>query len=535
MLTIRELIDCPSIGIWLEAGRAGEGRAIKAANVCSEPEPWRWLAAGELLMLPSTALPVDSHRQQLLVQLLDRQGMAGLIVSDTKGRLVFGTAMRETANRLGFPLLQVKWATPFAAVAAHVAEHAWDDLLKVIEVYRACNGADSQKVRVFLSDDVSAIVGVRIELVDHLTGMSLLTRSPAGQDICQTRRKYGPSTGGKTVTLNGLDYFVCPVGGHNVSLWVSTAQTLLGGQALEQLCSFFSAELQRSRLQDEHDADALRENMMEYFSGHIDSETMMSSLARRGLGLAPWRMIDCRAEDCATLRSRLGQQSIPHLALKYDGGASVLVGGEKFDERWLACSGDHQFFDSEPFWALDSLIDAAQSAAWRRQLDSESNKERVHAARRLVPVSLQQAKELVESVLGPLLQYDVGHRSDLVRSTEVFLEANRSWESASTELRVHRQTLRYRLGRVTELTGLRLDCMDDVVDLHVSLKVLRMMDSLPQLVTARIVSPGKQSSVRGAARRSRTGRRLETDARTGRTDSNKPVTAAGAGDQLDGK
>lgn len=58
---------------------------------------------------------------------------------------------------------------------------------------------------------------------------------------------------------------------------------------------------------------------------------------------------------------------------------------------------------------------------------------------------------------------------DLVRSLEAFLNHNGSWETASRALGVHRQTLRARMARVEELTGLSLDSADDRVLLMLAL------------------------------------------------------------------
>ena len=59
--------------------------------------------------------------------------------------------------------------------------------------------------------------------------------------------------------------------------------------------------------------------------------------------------------------------------------------------------------------------------------------------------------------------------ADLVPSLEAFLNHNGSWESASRALGVHRQTLRARMARVEELTGLTLDSADNRVLLMLGL------------------------------------------------------------------
>ncbi|MGX4694977.1 helix-turn-helix domain-containing protein [Streptomyces sp. JNUCC 63] len=50
-----------------------------------------------------------------------------------------------------------------------------------------------------------------------------------------------------------------------------------------------------------------------------------------------------------------------------------------------------------------------------------------------------------------------------LRSLRVFLSENNNWEAASSELGIHRHTLRQRMARVEELTGLSVTTTEDRV------------------------------------------------------------------------
>ena len=73
------------------------------------------------------------------------------------------------------------------------------------------------------------------------------------------------------------------------------------------------------------------------------------------------------------------------------------------------------------------------------------------------------------SLLAPLVDYDVRHGSDLVQTLRVFLEASGAWQQAATELHVHVNTLRYRIGRIEDLTQRDLSTMRDRVDFFLAL------------------------------------------------------------------
>lgn len=76
-----------------------------------------------------------------------------------------------------------------------------------------------------------------------------------------------------------------------------------------------------------------------------------------------------------------------------------------------------------------------------------------------------------DRLLGPLLEYDRDHRSDLVRTLERFLAHSGSWQRCAAAMHVHVNTLRYRIGRVEELTGRDLSSLEHRVDLFLALKL----------------------------------------------------------------
>jgi DNA-binding PucR family transcriptional regulator len=74
-----------------------------------------------------------------------------------------------------------------------------------------------------------------------------------------------------------------------------------------------------------------------------------------------------------------------------------------------------------------------------------------------------------DQVLGPLETYDAAHRSELMLTLRVFLEHAGSWTQAATALHVHVNTLRYRIGRIEELTGRDLNRFPDRVEVYLAL------------------------------------------------------------------
>jgi hypothetical protein len=88
-----------------------------------------------------------------------------------------------------------------------------------------------------------------------------------------------------------------------------------------------------------------------------------------------------------------------------------------------------------------------------------------------LPDELRQS--FCRRLLGPVRAYDQEHHSELVESLRVFLDCSGSWSQAAARLHLHVNTLRYRIGRVEELTGRDLSRFADRVDLFLALELSR--------------------------------------------------------------
>ncbi|GAA2234110.1 helix-turn-helix domain-containing protein [Herbiconiux moechotypicola] len=75
------------------------------------------------------------------------------------------------------------------------------------------------------------------------------------------------------------------------------------------------------------------------------------------------------------------------------------------------------------------------------------------------------------ALLGVLEEYDRRHGSALIESLRTFLSTNGVWLTAAEALHIHPNTLRYRMRRVEELTGRRLDSPEDRLDFALALSV----------------------------------------------------------------
>jgi Purine catabolism regulatory protein-like family/PucR C-terminal helix-turn-helix domain/GGDEF-like domain len=75
-------------------------------------------------------------------------------------------------------------------------------------------------------------------------------------------------------------------------------------------------------------------------------------------------------------------------------------------------------------------------------------------------------------VLGPVLDHDARTGAGLRVTLEAFLDCSGSWIRTAERLHLHVNTVRYRIGRVEELTGRDLGALPDRVDVFLALRSL---------------------------------------------------------------
>ncbi|MCX5530483.1 PucR family transcriptional regulator [Streptomyces sp. NBC_00006] len=74
-------------------------------------------------------------------------------------------------------------------------------------------------------------------------------------------------------------------------------------------------------------------------------------------------------------------------------------------------------------------------------------------------------------LLDPLRDYDHKHRAELIATLEAFLDCDGSWTRCASRLHLHVNTLRYRVGRIEQLTGRDLSRLEDKLDFFLALRM----------------------------------------------------------------
>jgi PucR family transcriptional regulator, purine catabolism regulatory protein len=83
-------------------------------------------------------------------------------------------------------------------------------------------------------------------------------------------------------------------------------------------------------------------------------------------------------------------------------------------------------------------------------------------------------QDYVEKTLGPLLNYDVKHETELVNTLRTYFRNGGNKNQTAMDMFVHINTIKYRLRKISELVGIDLNNPDDMLNLHLAIKIVDM-------------------------------------------------------------
>lgn len=102
-----------------------------------------------------------------------------------------------------------------------------------------------------------------------------------------------------------------------------------------------------------------------------------------------------------------------------------------------------------------------------------------------------EVREFLAEWLGPLIAYDQEKNAELVNTLARYLDSGGNYDQTARMLNIHRSTLRYRLGRIRDISGRDLQNVETRLNLHLAAKVSEMLgETQPMMRAANTGDPG---------------------------------------------
>lgn len=516
-LTVRELTEIPFLRTRIHAGATGADRKISWAHSVEMPRPWEWLEAGDLLMTVGLGIPEDSHEQVAFVEALAAIGVSGIAIGEHMHAPPLSQEMLEAADGRKLPLLFTAFEVPFIQVSRTVAaasqgpEHL--RLVKTVRIYdsvRAAAVRSSSPARLLedLGDEIDCSLSVCTN--DRGTVVFEGSQSPSSglrtAFLDELARRDGTLPGILRLSVDGAIALVLPVPSRRVAslLAVPRGSEVPPYAILQHVATVAALELERLVAAREERRRLGAETLAHLIDGRLASVSAVSQLEGHGLTDGPLVMLVAeRAVDGAARRSglhhALAERGVAHLLLRRNRTLHCLLSAkeEDIDEVvGLLSTHDIRIGISDSFSGTDRIPNAVREARWA--LDAANAEDRrccrySEQSQAAGPRSITEARVMVDRVLGPLLEYDAERGSELVLSLTVFLGCNRSWKQAAAQLYLHKQTLVYRMRRVEQLLGRKLNDTATIAELWPAIKALDIVGWPPDHGSGRLIRTNQSS------------------------------------------
>ena len=487
-LTVRDLVDTPALGLTLRAGEGGLDRKIAWTHFSELEDPSVWLDGGELLITLGLRIPQPARGQALYIERLADRGVAGLMLGS---QVMLRPESLKVADELGFPVISAPYELPFITVTRMVADAQGDAaqrrLLTHVRIF--------ETLRLRTEDDES--VGGLFVRLESLSGYRLHVLTPHAAS---------PLPGLRIPPLDLLEHwksdralaeipgaYAVPIwlGGEVVATLVALEQSEdksgAGLSAIRHIATIAALELSHLH----RDREALRrdggELLLELFAGTVDQAKVAERLETQGLGAHGGLVLAaCRSDQpqtASTIYHRLLDDEIPNLTLDRQilYVAVKLADAERL--RVIAVDEGCAVGLSAPWADTTAFALARQQARWaleRAEINGRAADFEGEDAAFWLPADLGSLRQLVDEILGPVLAYDAEHNSELLKSLVAYFDNERRLSAAAAILYVHKHTLGYRLKRVEELTGRKLNRVSDVSQLWLATRALQVTRDLAQ-------------------------------------------------------
>ncbi|MEM5341185.1 PucR family transcriptional regulator [Paraburkholderia azotifigens] len=481
MITVQELLDTVSLKLTALAGLSGLTRTITWAHAVDLPDPWRWIAAGNLVMTTGAGLPRNAPDQILWLEKLAQSNASALVVARQADAPELSRDMLEAADRLMFPVLTASFELEFVQLSKHVIE-------SVLQAQRDRFRASEQLFETYATAlrDVPNMAGRMTVISERLRLGLVIEDAQSGAVIVSS----SPSPYSDN-TAPVLEERVA-IGGRaraDLVIYRQDAEALQDPLLVRSLLGLLEIELERMMI----DRDNLREEGAALLRSLLKGEAEFSfrpMLERRGLtgtlvvlAVAPgkhgsWSVAEIHhapplhahpplllADDVLLVlaQDRIDTQECLRLGL----GAGTVVG----------ISGPV----TEAAGFRESVRQARLALAQAREVGKDLVRYgEIESGYITMPRSLAEASALVGRYLGPMIEYDRVHGTALLSTLVTFLENDGNWKSTAFDLGIHRQTLVYRLKQIEQLSGVKPTTTDGITRLWLALQAGRAANLLSE-------------------------------------------------------
>ncbi|SER60987.1 PucR family transcriptional regulator [Salisediminibacterium halotolerans] len=506
------------------AGQDGLDGELNYVTIMEVPDITRWLKGNELLLTSMYPIKEDLEAQRRLIRSLHEKGTAALAIKPNRFIREIPAVVLEEADKYGFPVIEIPEHISYLDILSPVMNKIFDKktvLQEDIEAaYHLLNEISLNKtgLRHFV-DVLKNLTKHKIAIESLVSFMDEVMTEPAleplsyrqVQELEHARRPIRlvrETAAGDDVScitapiiLDGTLYGV-------ISSWDHANDHQETDLAIfERAAAILSLEFMRRKVKHEVEFQYKREFLRSLLHGEFVHTAELVEQARSYNIFPEKRYVCCAihfdqaAENDSLYSKHMAQfenklktiepeavlgtmHHILYLLFPTDKRSAETVSASikqvirEFSRMVgrTAYAGVGRKADEE-IEGLKAVFDEAKLAlSIGRTLDMHGESfvhyDELGVFRLLANVErTEDLQKFYDETIGLLAVYDAKHNLDLVRSVEAYFQHNESVSQAANALFIHVNTLKYRLQKVSALTGQNIQTSEGKLNLQIGLKI----------------------------------------------------------------
>ena len=495
-ITVAELVAEPQLGLTLLAGSKGRDNRITWAHTSDLPRLWEWITGGELMMTNGMSIPADAAGQVALAEALVDSGASALAIGEKMHAPELMPEFLAACDQLPLPLINIPYPLPFIAIARSVAESTLLEesqrLRQTARVYDLLRTAGTSEDHwQSLVQRLATELDADLFVVDR---RCLHPWHPEGRPLpAFLADAWAPLSG--QASLAGKNFQWHRVRGrHVLTMDVPThANALLvvlpnsephpDAVVLLHAATVLGLQLSRIVLSLESQHRLAGEFLLQAIDGRLGTAETESRLAAFKVPAQHFVVVSIAADDgegLANVHIDLWRHGLSAACLRRFNTLHVVVAAGVADDILLHCAGPGMRIGISSPASATGIQRALQESLWAL---GSAKGNALNVARYaegpswLGLTSFEEGTALVKRLLGPIFAYEQSQKGDLIVTLRTYLDAQRSWQKTAAALFTHRQTVIYRIRKISELTGLDMTETSSLAQLWFALQIHDALDA----------------------------------------------------------
>ncbi|TDK25557.1 PucR family transcriptional regulator [Arthrobacter crusticola] len=470
-ISLADLLAVSSLRLEPAGGAPASDTPIGWVAVTELEDPLPFLSGGEVVLTTGVRQTTPAAQRRFVRRVSEAGGLAvGFGVGLSHQRIP--PALLEEARRVELPVFEVPYETPFIAIGKIVAdslsaEHysRLEDLLRGHQVLAAALLGGGGMSR--LLEELAGMLGTDVALFQYGTriagGRAPAGMVPAGTDRSWHRVPVATGLKDRCTLVIAEPYAPAAI--------VDYAQSLisveLSNQARRRAGERVTAgqllqDIVRGALAGPDAVARLGSTGLDCTGRHVVVAVEVASGQRKALRTLPL------PEDCAGVLTALLDDRLLVLAPEPDGaGLGTRLGAYLHAAGFTARVGIGGAY-AQPNGLRWSYFEARESLTRGGPVNPPN---RLSLTSLLLSSEDVPLADLAAEALSPLADFDAKHGGGLITTLERYLALNGSVAAVADALQLHRNTVRYRLQQIADLTGFDPAVTADRVHLYLALNV----------------------------------------------------------------